>query len=112
MVPKRSGQREYIFSRLSIHIAANPRRLLSVVHPTWVRTPLIESLFQDREFHEFVLEPDTVAEAVVAQIRKAKSAQLILPGRYGLMSGVRVLPGWMQEILRNSVANLLRNPEK
>ena len=82
----------------------------SVIHPTWVRTPLIESLIQRKDFHEFVLEPSTVAGAVVDQILKAESAQLILPGRYNLVPGLRVLPGWIQESMRNSVANMLHNP--
>ncbi|KAH6683865.1 short chain dehydrogenase/reductase [Halenospora varia] len=81
----------------------------TVVHPTWVRTPLIEHLSKKKDFKDFVLEPATVANAVVSQIRKAESAQLILPGRYSIMSSARGWPSWLQEGLRNSVANLLRN---
>lgn len=80
-----------------------------VVHPTWVRTPLIERLSQKKDFNEFVLEPETVANAVVAQILKGESAQLILPGRYGIaVPSVRGWPSWIQESMRNSVAQVLR----
>jgi hypothetical protein len=53
-----------------------------IVHPTWVRTPLITTLMEKKEFTEFTLEPETVAEAVVKQVLSGYGAQLILPGRY------------------------------
>ena len=109
MVPTRSEQRKYMSSNLSCHIKADPV-IPRVVHPTWVRTPLIELLIQRKDFNEFILEASTVADEVVGQILKAESAQLILPGRYNLVPGLRVLPGWMQASMRNSVAKMLRNP--
>jgi all-trans-retinol dehydrogenase (NAD+) len=74
-----------------------------------VRTPLTDSLSRKKDFKEYVLEPTTVADAVVSQIFKGESAQLILPGRLGVMSTVRGWPSWLQEGLRNSVANVLRD---
>ncbi|TKA64530.1 hypothetical protein B0A49_10084 [Cryomyces minteri] len=80
-----------------------------VVHPTWVRTSLIDMLSRKKDFNEFVIEPETVANAVVAQILSRESAQLILTGRYAFATTIRGWPGWLQESARNSVANLLRN---
>jgi short-subunit dehydrogenase len=80
-----------------------------VVHPTWVRTPLIERLSTKADFKDFVLEPITVAKAIVNQILKAESAQLIIPGRLTLIPLVRGFPSWLQEGMRNSVAGLLKD---
>ena len=60
-----------------------------------------------KDFGDFVLEPETVAEAVVQQILKGESAQIILPARLGMISSVRGWPSWLQEGLRNSVAKIM-----
>lgn len=81
----------------------------SVVHPTWVRTPMIESLLANRNFTDFVLEPETVAEAVVMQVLSGYGSQLILPARLGVVSGVRGFPSWLQESMRNGVNQVLKS---
>ena len=52
---------------------------------------------------DFILEPATVADAIVDQVVSGYSGQLILPGRLGLLSGMRGFPGWLQEGMRDSV---------
>jgi all-trans-retinol dehydrogenase (NAD+) len=79
------------------------------VHPTWVRTPLIEMLSKKEGWSEFTIETATVADAVVAQVLKGESAQLIVPGRYSLVPLLRGAPSWLQEGMRNSVKDVLRN---
>ncbi|KAE9382209.1 putative oxidoreductase,short chain dehydrogenase [Stipitochalara longipes BDJ] len=81
----------------------------TVVHPTWVRTQLIESLLSQRKITDFVLEPETVAEAVVQQVLSGYGAQLILPARLGPVSGVRGFPSWLQEGIRNGVNRVLES---
>jgi short-subunit dehydrogenase len=83
--------------------------LFSVVHPTWVRTPMISTVLANRNFTDFVLEPETVAEAVVKQVLSGYGAQLILPARLGLVSGVRGFPSWLQESMRNGVNQVLKS---
>jgi all-trans-retinol dehydrogenase (NAD+) len=61
------------------------------------------------DFNEFVLDPATVAEAVVEQVMSGYGGQLILPARLGFASIMRGIPMWMQESARNSVANVLKN---
>jgi hypothetical protein len=56
---------------------------------------------------KFLTEPETVADAIVKQLHSATSAQLVLPGRYWLATGVRGWPSWMQEGLRNSMKDEL-----
>jgi all-trans-retinol dehydrogenase (NAD+) len=51
------------------------------------------------------LEPEDVAEAMVRQIIKVKSGQLILGP--ALVSKIRALPLWLQELIRDSQANVV-----
>jgi hypothetical protein len=69
---------------------------------------LIASITTKPDFKEFVLEPETVAEAVVKQVLSGYGAQLILPGRYNPFTTIRGWPSWLQEGLRNSVADVLK----
>lgn len=80
----------------------------SVIHPTWIRTPLIDELLRKPGFNDIVLEPGTVADAIVEQVLRGESAQIILPGRLsGLLSTLRGLPSWLQEGVRNSKGKTL-----
>ena len=60
------------------------------------------------DFTEFTLEPETVAEAVVKQVLSGYGAQLILPGRFTLVPLIRGMPSWLQESMRNGVANVIK----
>jgi all-trans-retinol dehydrogenase (NAD+) len=96
-----------------IQKSRNPREKLtpkthSIVHPTWVRTPLIEMLLARPGWNELTLETETVATAVVRQILKGESAQLVLPGRYSIMAALRGAPSWLQEGLRSGGREALR----
>ena len=72
-----------------------------VVHPTFARTPLIDQLTQGRGWNQFTIEPVTVANAVVEQVLKSESAQIILPGRYTTLSLLRGTSNWLQEGFRS-----------
>jgi all-trans-retinol dehydrogenase (NAD+) len=80
----------------------------SVIHPTWIRTPLIDELLRKPGFNDIVLEPGTVADVIVEQVLRGESAQIILPGRLSVfLSTLRVLPSWFQELVRNSKGKTL-----
>jgi nicotinamide riboside kinase len=66
-------------------------------------------LTKKKDWKEFTIETATVADAVVAQVLKGESAQLIVPGRYNLMPLLRAAPSWLQEGIRNSEKEVLRN---
>jgi all-trans-retinol dehydrogenase (NAD+) len=83
--------------------------LYRIVHPTWIRTPLIAELTARPEFKDFVLEPETVAEAIVEQLLSGYGAQIILPKRLGLVSLIRGWPSWLQERARNAQKEVLRS---
>jgi len=74
----------------------------SVVHPFWVRTPLIADLVKEARFKAFVLEPDTVVDAIEDNLLKARSGQIILPERMVGVSGMRAWPHWMQQGARDA----------
>ncbi|KAI9896368.1 hypothetical protein N3K66_008540 [Trichothecium roseum] len=86
------------------HVYKTPGVLTTIVHPHWVRTPLVaERMDQFKDSGVDVLESDHVAKAVVDQIQSRRGAQLIMPSRMGFVTGMRGWPVWMQEILRDSV---------
>ncbi|KAK5326654.1 hypothetical protein LTR11_003755 [Exophiala xenobiotica] len=94
---------EGLAQELKARYGANKVRT-TVVHPFWVRTPLTHELTTLKEWKEFTLEPETVAEAVVSQIFKGESAQLIIPARFNFAGGLRGWPSWLQELVRGSGA--------
>ena len=60
------------------------------------------------KFHEFVLEPETVVDAVIEQVLKGEGAQIILPERFKYVVGaVRMLPLWMQEMIRDGQHDMI-----
>ena len=80
----------------------------SVIHPTWIRTPLIDELLRKPGFNDIVLEPETVAETVVKQVLRGESAQIVLPGRLSwFVTSLRGFPSWLQEGLRNGKGQTL-----
>ena len=79
----------------------------SVVHPLWVRTPMITETLGDKladfERRTIVLEPQTVADAVVKQLHSGSSGQIILPPSYHYVSGLRGWTSWLQLVLRHTI---------
>jgi short-subunit dehydrogenase len=78
-----------------------------VVHPTWVRTPLIEPLTARPDFKDIVLEPEDVSRAIANQVLAGKSGQLILPTQMNMVTTIRAWPQWLQTSVRNQIAPLL-----
>ncbi|RAL01461.1 SDR family oxidoreductase [Aspergillus ibericus CBS 121593] len=73
----------------------------SVVHPFWVRTPMIQQLTDaGNEFKQPVLTVERVGNAIAKQIVSGKSGQVILPEKYWVASLVRAFPTWLQERVR------------
>ncbi|KAL4915453.1 hypothetical protein BDW62DRAFT_124260 [Aspergillus aurantiobrunneus] len=78
-----------------------PKVRTSIVHPLWVRTPMIKVLTDaGSEFKQPILTPEMVSEAVVKQILTQRSGQIILPSYYTPLSMLRALPNWFQEFAR------------
>lgn len=48
-----------------------------------------------------VLEPSSVADAVVKQVLSARPGQIYVPGKFSLASGLHGFPNWLQELIRD-----------
>jgi len=79
----------------------------TIVHPSWVRTPMIGDLAASPNLKSSVLEPETVVDAIVKQLLSGKGGQLILPVPLSRLSGLRGFPSWMQESIRNMAGGQL-----
>jgi short-subunit dehydrogenase len=74
----------------------------SIVHPLWVRTPMIQLLTDaGQHFKQPVMTPEVVSAAVVKQILTQSSGQVILPPKLSWLSNLRSLPWWLQEAGRS-----------
>ncbi|KAI1198249.1 NAD(P)-binding protein [Nemania serpens] len=78
--------------------------LTTVVHPNFVRTPLIEEYAGHLEKSGVrMLSSEQVAEPIVAQLMSRRGGQLIIPSSMGHISGIRGWPTWLQELLRDAL---------
>ncbi|KKK12820.1 hypothetical protein ARAM_001172 [Aspergillus rambellii] len=83
------------------HFYKAPKIKTTVVHPLWVRTPMIQQLTDaGSQFNQPVMTPEMVSSAVVEQIMAGKSGQIILPAHHWPLSMLRSFPTWMQEMAR------------
>jgi hypothetical protein len=74
----------------------------------YVRTPLLEMNFESAEWKSkkhFVIEPKTVADAVIKQLDSGMGGQGVLPGRYLFSTTIGAWPAWIQESLKNALGN-------
>ncbi|KAF2087215.1 NAD(P)-binding protein [Saccharata proteae CBS 121410] len=79
----------------------------TVVHPNWVKTPLVASALETLEKHQGpLLTADFVADEILKQIFACRGGQLILPTSMTGVSGIRGWPNWIQERLRDSIGGL------
>ncbi|KAF9773330.1 hypothetical protein IL306_008885 [Fusarium sp. DS 682] len=84
------------------HIYNAPGVRATVIHPTWVNTPMIEPILKAGTLGRYV-ETEDVAGAVVRQLTSGYAAQVPVPRSLGWTSMVRGLPVWMQERVRDSI---------
>ncbi|KAI1182476.1 hypothetical protein F5B17DRAFT_420287 [Nemania serpens] len=78
--------------------------LTTVVHPNFVRTPLIEEYTGHLEQAGVrMLTSEHVAEPIVAQLMSRRGGQLIIPNSMAHISSIRGWPTWLQELLRDAL---------
>ncbi|KAK2043975.1 NAD(P)-binding protein [Colletotrichum somersetense] len=73
----------------------------TIIHPTWVKTPLVEKELATGKLGAHVTAHD-VASAVVRQVTSGYGGQLIVPSGMGWMSMLRGFPVWFQEDFRDT----------
>lgn len=84
-----------------------PGVLTTVVHPSYVRTPLIAGVNRRLAGAGVpLLDSGRVAGEIVQRIGSGRGGQLIL-GVPSVVSGIRGWPLWMQELVRDSMARTL-----
>ncbi|CBX91637.1 hypothetical protein LEMA_P071450.1 [Plenodomus lingam JN3] len=85
-----------------------PEIKTSIVHPSWTKSAITSHPTLQAGLKSVgakLLEPEDVASAMVNQILAAKSGQLVLGP--ALTKRIRALPLWLQEILRDTQANIV-----
>jgi len=83
-----------------------PEIKTTCVHPIYVRTNLISTWQQSlKEKRALVIQPQTVADAIVNQILRGTSDQLFLPSWMSAGTLIRAFPWWLQEIVRDGLKN-------
>ena len=105
-MPPPLGQREYWLTT-PIHCITRADRLARVVHPSWVRTPMIQTLIDNKKFEDSVVEPEDIAQAIAKQLYSGYGSQIIIPPSLKWVSLARGFPSWLQEGMRDSVSKTL-----
>ena len=80
---------------------------LSVVHPTYIRTALIDKVHGQGKFKPLLLEPEPVVKTIMNHILSGNSGQIFLPGRFAAGASLRGWPSWLQEAVRSTQQNVL-----
>ncbi|KAI1039466.1 hypothetical protein LB505_002684 [Fusarium chuoi] len=80
-----------------------------IIHPTWVKTPLIADLIAKGKMKDTTISAESVADGVVKQLYTGYGAQIVVPDSSAWTSMIRGFPGWIQESLRDKVSVVLLN---
>lgn len=81
-----------------------PEIKTSIIHPIYVKTPLVTSFAKSLERSKATqIEPEVVANAIVKQIESGRSGRIALPKWMGVVVSVRAWADWVQEVVRDSV---------
>jgi len=94
------------------HIYKAPEVLTTVVHPNFVRTPLVAGFQGQLESAGVkLMTSDRIADRVVAQIKDRRGGQVIIPDTDGIVSGLRGWPSWLQQLIRDVLAKGAAQPQ-
>lgn len=72
----------------------------SIVHPMFVRTPLIDGLTKQGEFRAYLLGASEVADAVIQQVLSGYGGRLIIPSQMAILTLLRGLPQWVLRLFQ------------
>jgi all-trans-retinol dehydrogenase (NAD+) len=65
---------------------------------------MTDLLKDQKSFTSPFLRPETISNAIVNQIITKSGGQVILPKKMTMVSGIRALPTWIQERIRDEQA--------
>ncbi|KAH8910903.1 dehydrogenase/reductase SDR family member 8 [Coniochaeta sp. PMI_546] len=84
-----------------------PRVRTVLVNQGYTRTALFEGYANDSRFVAPTLHPATVADAIVRQVLRGESGQVVVPGLGNLLSGIAGWPLWVQHGMRAKYQSLM-----
>jgi all-trans-retinol dehydrogenase (NAD+) len=92
------------------HIYKTPGVLNTVVHPSWVRTPLVGG-YEDHlvKTQGKLLEPEHIAKRITDQILSCRGGQLFVPRVLAIAASIRANPNWLQEGIRDIIVGGKKN---
>lgn len=92
-------------------VAGAPRVRTVVVNQGYTRTALFAGFGrQSNAFLEPALHAETVAEAIVEQVLKGESGQIVMPGVFRFVAkNLRSLPDWVAYPTRAGLGGLMAN---
>ena len=86
------------------HYYKAPGVMTSIVHPNFVRTPLVADFAEHLEKSGVrMLTSDVVAGKAIDQLTSRRGGQVIIPASASAVSGIRGWPTWLQELLRDAL---------
>nr|CDI53334.1 short-chain dehydrogenase reductase [Melanopsichium pennsylvanicum 4] len=71
----------------------------SIVHPYWIRTPLVDPIFKKEMLDKMIL-PSVVGQKMVDQLLSGQGGSLYIPGWIGNLAYIRALPHSLQHRIR------------
>jgi all-trans-retinol dehydrogenase (NAD+) len=84
------------------HIYKTPGLLNTVVHPSWVKTPLVGGYEDHLEKTQGkLMNPVHIAKRITDQVFSCRGGQLVMPRELKVAAGIRGHPNWVQEIIRD-----------
>ncbi|KAI0470586.1 NAD(P)-binding protein [Xylariaceae sp. FL0804] len=93
------------------HLYRAPGVMTTVVLPDFVRTRMTERYWAEVEAAGgLLLTVDQVVEPVLAQIFARRGGQIIIPRFQSVVSLLRGLPNWLQELVRDIIGRADRAP--
>lgn len=98
---------ESLSQELKHHYNA-PNVLTTSIHPNWCRTPLLAPVEDElTQRGSVIIEPQAVADAVVARILGCAGGQIFLPADLSQVTALRGYPNWVQEKIRDGVTKTI-----
>lgn len=80
-----------------------PEIKTSIIHPIYVKTPLVTSYAKSLEKSKAVqIEPKVVADAILKQIESGRSGKVVLPGIFTPLANARAWADWVQQLIGDS----------
>jgi all-trans-retinol dehydrogenase (NAD+) len=80
-----------------------PEIKTSIIHPIYVKTPLVSSYAKSLERSKAVqIEPEMVANAILKQVDSGRSGRIVLPSWMGLLANARSWADWVQQMIGDS----------